>query len=920
VASRPISPRPPATAIGRDLPVEDAAVIEKVGAPIENPNPKVAAMGRVERALVRGPDPENAPQPAILSYLSDLLTTDFLQYAPPEINAFTRAAIHDARLGKWKTMRALAALLTPENPFSKDAWKEALADASAHMGYEVPPLSREDVDSLRALLTGPIADFVRERAMAGEPAPRTLDDFAKILASKELRARLVAAYEAQIGSGDEAAKDVKAALVVAGKVLEQLARHVDAFVIDRELLESIRDRDGRLVPAQLDALPPFARMLLEDPHLGPRTIASVENGSSVSVHVLRKTPRHILEGLNHFSAAAAGGGFLWIDEYVRSGRRLQITSGDVARKRIQIEKMASSLEEKIGERRRKLAVSSKIPPDSRTRIESALSIESAEARAIALKNLAAELEGGAQAEAFRFARLFERVAEFRAIDPRQVLLDLEGGLDKFEALRKDAVRVRIHGAGSTSDHGLRGAIESSMRLRDHAQRTLGRIVGHDYAVHASESAKKIVYGVAGMAALGAGVHHLFGDGAMHMVISVLEDVATDVGEVLTVTGQGVPLGDVLKGGRILGQLATLGGAAYVASTAHEFLEATGSGMVTTGFGGLLLGVGSCALTGYTSLYSFFLFRRIAKEMGREGKFDQEALTGRARLGLPAVARRALDAEFGPDAELTPDRLRALEAAFDAVHERAQGIPGGEALAKALAAQVPPPFSAAGLSAIQDAQDDVIRLVTSGIDYKEVLERIADDLAKALSAMLAHKALPFDRAEVTRAVRARILPLDEIKDIDEGHLAAAVEACLTDVVALATKGDPRAHELASELDAAKETLARVNLPGMLDSELSPELKKLALRAGLDQTVATPVRQMLLLGMLFCVGSLTAVGALVPALLLGKIGAGVMSVLASSESIVACVGLSLKQRAHERALKSIDEAIAAEARAARELAER
>lgn len=954
----PLGPKSPIAA-------GDTSSVEAPKPKLESPHPKVAQLHRVAEKLAPKTRPDH---PGILAYVSEILGSDFLEYSPPEVKAFTWAAIRDARLGKWKLMRALAALVPKGNPFTKDAWLEAFENAGGHLLYEVPHLTADEVAAVRALIEGPIADFIRA---AGGGAPRDLEALSSVLDDAGLRRELIARYRASNPGGDAEA-DVKAAIDVARFVIEQLHEHVDATVIDRDLLADLFDAHGQLDPAKVDALPAAVRVLLEDPTAGPRTIAAVQAGSAVSLQVLKKTPSHVIADLTQISASLAKGGFVWVDEYVRTGRRLQITRGDVERMKIQLAAMSAKAEQWIQARKEKVARSKSMNAGEKEALAAAWSIEDPAARSEALEALAGRSTGAARQEAIRFRQLYEKLGATRKIDPEAALRELEQGLAKFEEFRGEAVRVRVHGTGSASDAGLRGAVERSERLQAFGHRTLVETVSRDYASEATEGARKIIYGVAGLAVAGVGVHKLFGDGVMHTFISLVEDIMTDVGEIVSMTGQGIPLGDILRGPRFVGQLATLGVAAAAAWKAHSLLEAGMHGSNLAGMGGgLLLGFGSCALTMYTSAYSFLFFRDIGKALGREGKFDladhrklhsevekidpevllafdgaharlkriptradlESELRSRGHLdptdaileryeavlrkhehrgvidavrsSLPEIARRAAAAS---SEEPSRSLIAALEVAFDDVTRTFQGIPTGENLVRALAAKKDIDLSKAALETIRTSLDEAVRFVTSGVDPKAMLDEIGASLSAQFCRSLEAKGLPFDRTAVERAVRAQVAKL-ETAHLDSARIAGIVHACARDVASIA-----KAPELLDEVAPVHATLERhaKELDALLEGQLSPEMKKFAVRFGVDQVVANPIRKMLMLGILVCLGSLGLVGAVFPTFLLGGVGAAVLSFLASSESMVAAAGLAIQQRNHIKALQALADEMAKEAR--------
>ncbi len=948
---------PPHGRAASQQPAAEACAEVHAPVPVERstPHPKVAALERVvEKVGARAP-PE---PPGIIGYLSEVVGRDFLDYAPPEMKAFTLAAIKDARLGKWKKMRALSALLTPGNPLSKAAWKRALAEALGHLTYEVPPLSTGELASLRTLLEGPVADVIRAQAAGGKQAPHDLKSLDELLSSKALRARLLELHPVK--------EDVEAAIKVARAVVDQLSEHFEAFAIDRQVLEQVTDASGRLDSAKLDRFPPIVRVLLEDPQCGARTISAVRKGAVVTTQLLRKTPEKVIADLNKFSATLAGGGSLWVDEYVRTGRKLRITRGDVERKRLELEKTVGRVEAAIEKCRDRLLESKKVEPAQKQALTQAIAIADPEARARALDTLVPTLDGAAKGEAIRFARLTRNLEVVRATDPKAVLEEIQGQLSRFEAFRKEAVRISVGGAGSAEQHGLAGAIQRSRSLGRYGHETLVETVSHDYANEATESARKIIYGVGGMAVAGVGAHELFGDGVMHTLISIFEDVATDVGEVSSMTSQGVPLGDIVRGGRVLGQLLTLGGATFAASQAHHFIAAGASGATAAGtFGGFLLGVGSCALTCYTSVYSYNLFRRVFRDLALEGKFDL-ASTRAIRKALPDEARSALEAaehqlgrlptpdelvgrlkdvsegraaelgdryaklllEHGEDAMVDearrclprvaeqagmPELVEDLESAFDRVRSEYQGLPDGDSLARALA-ELRTDLPESVLSAVRETQQDAIRLVAHGVDQKAVLHELAVNLAHTLTETVKHKGHSVDESAVLALLAQRLSALETSFDLGSAQLVGLIDGCMRDVVELAAERDPQARALLSEISTWRATLQThaKDLDREIEQKVRTEIRDFGRRAGRDQTIANPVRAMLILGIAVCVVSLTTVGALLPAFLLGKVGAGVLATLASSESLVATFGLASRKHVHQKALRQLGEAIAGDVR--------
>jgi hypothetical protein len=868
---------------------ETDAVREPDKKTLESPHPKIAGLGRVVEKLT----PKSTPQDlGILGYVSEVIGRDFLEYTPPEAKAFTLDAIRDARLGKWKKMRALAALLTPGNPFSKAAWKKAGVEALAYLGYEVPPLDAHEIASLRTLLDGPVADVIRARANAGHPAPRSLSELSELLSSKELRDAMLELHSDKM--------DVDAAIAVAGAVLEQLHEHFDAYAIDKTTLAEVCDERGQLVKEKLDAVPPIVRTLLEDPECGARTILAVRKGAVVTAQVLKKTPEKIIEDLNRFSASLAGGGFLWIDEYVRAGRKLQITEGDIGRKKLQLEAMIEGAEKAIGKHLEKVSESKKIPKDIKEAILEAAAIPDLNARAEALESFALRLDGVAAIEATKLAGLARKLHSAKSADPKAILHEISDRLGNFEDFRKEAVRVSVQGRGSAEEHALAGAIQKSEIVRRYGHEALVQTVTYDYANEATESAQKIINGVAGVAAGGVVMHKLFGDGLMHTFISIFEDVMTDVGEIKSMTGQGIPLSDILKGGRFVGQALTLGGATFAASQAHHFLHLGAAGSAGAGaFGGLLLGIGSCALTCYTSIYSFNLFRRVSREFAREGKFDLGVLIDETKACLGAVAHRAGKPELEAD----------LAQAFDEVRAKFQGVPTGENLAAALAARRPD-LDRETLSAIQQAQNDAVKLASTGLDHQELMRELAANLAKSLAEMMKHEGHPIDEAAALRVITEKLGVLEAGKEIDSKRITDLVRECMHEVIDLAP-GASALHEKSEQFLKMLETHGR-DLGDQLEKKIRDEIKAFAKKAGKDQTIANPVRAMLILGIAACATSLTLVGALLPAFLLGPVGAIVLAFLASSESIVACGGLAIRKHMHEKALQGLAEKFAAEAR--------
>jgi hypothetical protein len=826
-----------------------------------------------------------------------LAEDDFLRFFPPKERRSVLGAIKAALRGSWSKLRDLAHWITARKDVDRTLEKaeEHHAQLKDHLGEGDEGLSKSDLASIAGLLEGPIASFVRERNL--DP-PRDLRSLLRLLKDPELTRSLVAVREREVSS-DEAKKDVEAALVLTRTIIDQMDKHVELGVADSTLL----DASGKLDQAKVSELPPALRIVFQDPAKSALAVAALKRGESISSQLLRGTPAHVLEDLHEVSLALTGGSYLWVEDYLKTGRRPTYSKGDVARAKKALGAVADGIEKILLDQGRTKAKDA-LDPELHAELDRAFDRDRGE-RPRALRELAERMpEGEAKQTIEKIAKGLSRAIEIRAEDPEGILKRASERLDGFESFRDQSVRIRVHG-GSAQGRGLEARLKRDPTLTRYGSEVLQHTVGHDYANETAKTARSIITSVAGLALLGIPIQQFMGEGAMHAVLSTSEDVLGDVSEMYSLHGQGISWKKLLLGWRNSGTIPVLLGAMWLAGQAHHAIEA-GKGAI----GGLDLGLGATALTLYTSAASFFMFRSTALELAAEGKLNGTSLSEEARGSLGAVARRATDVTSGVDAEVPSSLTAALERAFDRASKKLQSVPDGRALAQALAEDVR--LKPETRAAITTAQDDVLAILRSGADVDKEVDRWVGEMAEQWVEGLRKAGLAIAPAEVkplAAELAAKVRALDGAAENTPERISAVVRSVLTSVLERASNG-PLTDDVRAAIDQAMATVAEnaSSLDHDLKEGLNPELKKAVNRFAWKQLIANPVRQRLLIGVGACIALNAFIGAVCPWLFHSPL---TIALTGSTESILTAVLLKIGDTTHRRALRQIGEQIAGEA---------
>ncbi|MBI4821675.1 MAG: hypothetical protein HY791_35770 [Deltaproteobacteria bacterium] len=842
-------------------------------------------------AKLAGPVPTS--KLGAIAFASAALDEDFLRFSPPaEKKAFLRA-VKEAVGGAFGKLRDAArwvrALGSPEAAVARA--KAALESHSAGTeGGE--SLGADERRVIRELLEGPVAQALAE---AGHPAPRSLEEVISGLSDAKVRDKLITLREAaMVGPGPvgaanaAAAADVDAAIAVASAVVKRMREHLEVTVVDQRFLAG-----NKLDGEKVKALPPALRIPLEDPAMAPLVEASLLRGEVISAQVLRKTPEHVIEGLREVSRMVAGGSFLWVDEYLRTGKRPAISKGDLLRARASLDGAATGVDRVIQKVASKLLDSGpSLSSEERTLLSEALG---AKDRAAALAGLADRLRPRAEAgELDRLARAASAAEELRKADPEGLFSEVDKRLDEFEAFRAQGLNVRVHG-GSSVARGLEGRLRKHPVLSEYRSAVLEHTVGADYANEAADGAKKIVVSVAALSLVGVPIERYLGESVMTSILSTVEDVLGWGGEAASLRGQGVSWSDILLGARNIGLLPVLGSALWAAGSAEAAIAA-GKGWQA----GAGVAWGACALTIYTTLSSYLLFHKVGRRMVSEGKLEDPGSAAEARGTLSAVAERI--AELAPkDSRFVAD----LERAFDAVAARQQGVPDGRAVSRAFG-ELRPNLETKVLDAVAVAYDDIGALLRSGVDVEDKLKAVSASLAQKVVLAAKSKGLSLDEKSAARASQEIRATLEKLEGPKELHPDAVLRVANDVLICFAkaahggklTDAESRAVMAGAEL--AKEGYAE--LEKELGQKLSPELEKLARSFAMHQVFANPVRKRLAQGVAWCIGLSLLTGIAAPALLHLPL---TIAALGSMESISTAVALKIGDIRHRRALTAIGE---------------
>ncbi|MFO0723341.1 MAG: hypothetical protein U1E65_06140 [Myxococcota bacterium] len=832
------------------------------------------------------PTPVVSPLP-IVSFISATLDEDFLRFLPPGEKRSVLGGIKDAIAGSFAKIRNLAQYFS-----AKSTLNRAIHDAAAALEKSSPeeprPLDVREKQLLRALFEGPLSAAV---IAAGLEPPTDLPGLSKALENKKVKAALVALRAEKCGDKKEAELDVKASLEVAQAVLGTLSEHFIVGVADKSILDGDRVR-----PEKLAQLPAPLRIVLLDPELQKSAISAIARGEVLSAQVMKKTPEHMLEDLRDVSRTLSGGSYLWVDEFLATKKRPHISGGDVRRAKASLAAAADGLLKLADKGVQKIADA--IPEAGRRDFLDCLALAPGKATAEALRALAGSFVGPVGHDLLRLAKAHDAVEELRSVDPEALLRTAEHKLDAFDAERKQAVRVRVHGA-SAGARGLEGKLKRHETLEKYRQEVVEHTVGAQYASEASEAAKDIVFGVAALSMLGIPLEKHLGASVMSAVLSTAEDVLGWVGEATTLSGQGMSWKDIILGWRNLGLLPTLALAMGLAAHAEKLAE-VGKGFEAGG----MLAVGATALTIYTSLSTAVLFREVGLEMATEGKLPGAHDRELGRAATKAAARRATDALHGPEAPVPPALGHTLEQAFQALENKLQGTPDGYALARAIAEQ-DPKLKTEVLDAIAKGYDDALGLLRSGADPKASIDGLAKTLAQKFiesSKELGQPGSAKDALALERQVRLALEGLGGA-EVTPAKLAEVSGQVLTSVMS-ASQGGSLNEAQKALIEQAKRDLAQdaEMMQAELRSKLKPELKRVATRFAIDQVLANPVRRQLIEAVGIGIGISVGVGALFPALLKLPL---TVAVLGSMESVITAIRLKINEGKHRRALGEIGE---------------
>lgn len=841
----------------------------------------LASIGRVVEA-----DPVKAPLP-IVRFVSATLDEDFLHFLPPQEKKSVLAAMKEAASGTFDKLRHLARYFS-----AKSTLERALNNASVALekaeGTE-KPLDGREKQAIRELFEGPLSQAV---VASGLPAPTDLPSLLRAIEDPKVKAAMVDLRALKAPDRASAALDVQAALDVAKAVLGTLKTHFEVGIADQSILDGDKVR-----PERLAELPAPLRIILTHPDFAPAAIAALARGEVLSAQVMKQTPEHLIEDLRDVSRTLAGGSFLWVDDFLATKRRPHITGGDLRKTKVALEGAAAGLL-KLSERG-VAKIAAELSADERGALSEILSSEAGPKTAAGLRQMASGLTGRPVSHDLeRLAKAHDTIDELRQTDPEALLKESNARLDRFDAERKQAMRVRVHGS-SPGSRGLDALIRKSPLLEQYRQSVVEHTVGAQYAAEASKSAKNIVFGVAALSMVGVPLEKHLGASVMSAILSTAEDVMGWAGEAMTLKGQGLSWKDIILGWRNAGLVPTLALAMGLAGHA-EHVASTGHGLQAGG----MLALGATALTIYTSMSSALLFRQIGREMIQEGKIPAEHDRELGKAATEPALRRATDALLGPDAPV-PSALKAqMDRAYAALETKLQGTPDGYALARELSEQ-DPSLSTHTLDAIAKGYDDALGFLRSGADPQASVDALAQGLSEKFIETLKNKGAkvgPTDALVLEKKVRGALAGLGGA-EVSPLKLAQVTKDILTAVMETAAGGPLNVEQKAMIDQTAKELEQDADrLQAELRTQLKPELKKVLNRFAVDQVLANPVRRQLIEAVGIGIAVSIGVGGLFPGLLKLPL---TIAVLGSMESVITAVRLKINEVRHERALHALGE---------------
>lgn len=841
----------------------------------------LASIGRVVDA-----EPVKAPLP-IVRFISATLDEDFLHFLPPKEKKSVLAAMKEAAAGAFDKLRNVAKYFSAKSTLERAMSNAAVALEKGEGGEK--PLDGREKQVIRELFEGPLSQAV---AASGLPPPQDLPSLLAAIEDPKVKAAMVDLRALKAPDRASAELDVQAALEVAKAVLGTLKTHFEVGIADQSLLDGDKVR-----PERLAELPAPLRIVLTHPDFAPAAIAALARGEVLSAQVMKQTPEHLIEDLRDVSRTLAGGSYLWVDDFLATKRRPHITGGDLRKTKVALENAAAGLL-KLSERG-VAKISAELSADERGVLSEILTREAGAETAAGLRQMAETLRGRPVAHDLeRLAKAHDTIDELRLTDPEALLKESSARLDRFDAERRQAMRVRVHGS-SPGSRGLDAAIRKSPLLERYRQAVVEHTVGAQYAAEASKSAKNIVFGVAALSMVGVPLEKHLGASVMSAILSTAEDVMGWAGEAMTLKGQGLSWKDIVLGWRNAGLVPTLALAMGLAGHA-EHVAATGHGLQAGG----MLALGATALTIYTSLSSALLFRQIGREMIQEGKIPAEHDRALGKSATGPALRRATDALVGPDVPVAPALEAQVARAYAALEAELQGTPDGYALARKMS-ELNPDLGTAVLDAIAKGYDDALGFLRSGADPQASVDALGKGLAEKFVETLKNKGAdvgPTDALVLEKKVRGALAGLGGA-EVSPQKLAEVTTAVLTAVMETSAGGSLNAEQKAMIDQTAKELERDADkLQGELKAQLKPELKKVLNRFAVDQVLANPVRRQLIEAVGIGIAVSIGVGGLFPGLLKLPL---TIAVLGSMESVITAVRLKINEVRHERALHALGE---------------